>query len=123
MGGVNSLAWRPGLLIGINFSDYDWEKNQGRVFEIDHIVQTVQEPTPDGKMYITQSSSGGGGVNKVALDEWLQGKVGTLCASNRVHVIDAFSLCRPKQRRIRMWRPSPASLELKALDTSRTPPG
>lgn len=123
MGNVSSIAWRPGLLIGINFSDYDWEKNQGRVFEIDHIVQTVQDPAADGKMYITQSSSGGGGVNKVPLSEWLQGRVATLCASNRLHVVDAFSLAAPKRRRIRMWRPSPASLELKPLDTARTPAG
>jgi hypothetical protein len=117
---ISTIPWRPGLLIGINFSDYDWEKGQGRVFEIDHIVETMQ--APDGSLHITQSSSGGGGVNKVALEEWLRGKADTLRAANRLHVVDAFSMCAAPSR-FRLWRSSPAALELKDLDTSRTPAG
>lgn len=116
---VTALLWRPGLLIGINFSDYDWEKNQGRVFEIDHIVQTMQ--SPDGALYITQSSSSGGGVNKVLLQEWLRGTEKQR-VDNRLHVVDAFSLCASPGAAGSRGLGS-ASLELEELDTSSTPAG
>jgi hypothetical protein len=119
MASIASVAWRPGLMIGINFSDYDWERGQGRVFEIDHIVQTMHDPA-GGALFVTQSSSGGNGVNKVPLDDWLE-RVKTLRDGNRLHVVDLFTLGAPKQKGF--WRHSAKSLELKALDTSRTPPG
>jgi hypothetical protein len=119
MGNINSVAWRPGLMIGINFSDYDWERGQGRVFEIDHIVLSMQDPG-SGAMFVTQSSSGGNGVNKVPMSDWLE-RVKNRRDANRLHVVDVFSLGSPKQRTF--WRHSAKSLELKPLDTSRTPPG
>ena len=33
----------PGLLIGLKFCDYNWERGQGRVFEIDHILQAIED--------------------------------------------------------------------------------
>lgn len=118
MANITSITWRPGLMIGINFSNYEWERGQGRVFEIDHIVQTMQDPASNA-MFITQSS-GGQGVNKVPLADWLE-RVKNLRDGNRLHVVDVFSLGAPKQRSF--WRHSAKSLELKPLDTSRTPPG
>jgi hypothetical protein len=53
---IESLPLRSGLLIGINFGYYDWERGQGRVFEIDHIVQTMS--SANGSIRVTQSSSG-----------------------------------------------------------------
>jgi hypothetical protein len=115
---VNGIPWRPGLLIGINFGNYGWEMNQGRVFEIDHIVQTVTSPT--GVMYATQSSSGGGGVNRVKLAGWLE-QAATVIATNRAHVVDIFQLAV-------LTGPAaaggqPARLELDAPDTANTPAG
>lgn len=115
---VSRIAWRPGLLIGINYSDYDWELNQGRVFEIDHIVQTVTNE--QGKLYVSQSSSGGGGVNNVRLDGWL-GSIEGLRSRNRVHVVDIFGLASvAPQVDIET---NPADLVLPELDTSSTPAG
>lgn len=116
---VASLSWRPGLLIGINFADYDWELNQGRVFEIDHIVQTVR--SPDGVLFITQSSSGGGGVNRVRHTDWMQGRIDELRQSHRVHVIDIFGLA-DAMTAMSAPRGGPA-LVLPELDVSATPAG
>lgn len=115
---VASLAWRPGLLIGINFSDYDWERGQGRVFEIDHIVQTMA--ASDGTLLVTQSSSGGGGVNRAKLRDWLSGRIDELRAANRVHVVDVFGLASGMAP---MAAPRRDITELPELDVSRTPPG
>jgi hypothetical protein len=126
---IDRLDFRPGLLIGLNFGDYDWERNQGRVFEIDHIVQTMQ--TGDGTLYVTQSSSGGDGVNSVRLGRrgsqgvaavgWLK-STSQLLEANRMHVIDIFRLAN-------LTAPALAApgadepYELGKPDLSRAPPG
>jgi hypothetical protein len=114
---IDTIPWRPGLLIGIDFGDYDWERNQGRVFGIDHIVQTMSGSS--GSMRITQSSSGGGGVNSMSLDSWLD-NVGVLSSKNRVHVVDIFALA--ELARAREIAP-PLDLKLPELDASRALPG
>lgn len=116
---ISTLSWRPGLVVGINFADYDWEQNQGRVFEIDHIVQTVR--SPEGTLYITQSSSGGGGVNRVKLVDWLKGRIETLRAAHRVHVADILGLGGDAS--VMGATADRRDLELPELDTSRTPAG
>ena len=116
---VSSLPWRPGLLIGINFADYDWEKDQGRVFEIDHIVQTMADG--NGEIFVTQSSSGGGGVNFLRRDAWLRGQVETLRSRNRLHVVDIFALGQPQT--LREAPMEKELLDLPELDVSRTPAG
>jgi hypothetical protein len=114
---VDTIPWRPGLLVGINFGDYDWERGQGRVFGIDHIVQTMSGS--DGSMRITQSSSSGGGVNLMPLDDWF-GKVSEFIPKNCLHVVDIFALA--ELARGREVSPS-LDLELPELDVSRAPPG
>ena len=117
---VSTIAWRPGLLIGINFGNYGWEMNQGRVFEIDHIVQTVTSPT--GVMYATQSSSGGGGVNRVKLAGWLE-QAATVIATNRAHVVDIFQLTVLTGPAGAAAAGPAQGLELDAPDTANTPAG
>jgi hypothetical protein len=114
---VADINWRPGLLIGINFDDYDWERGQGRVFEIDHIVQTMS--STDGLLRVTQSSSGGGGVNSVPLDDWLE-RAQELISRNRLHVVDIFALANLVQDRD---LDGSDQLELPELDVSRALPG
>lgn len=129
---IDRLTFRPGLLIGLNFRDYNWETGQQRVFEIDHIVQTMQV---DGTLYITQSSSSGDGVNRVRLGRrssegapgvgWLS-SVSSLIDNNRMHIIDVFRLANlgpappaaPGEA-----PPSPEALELPEPDLSVAPPG
>lgn len=130
IGDIDRLNFRPGLLIGLNNSDYNWERGQGRVFEIDHIVQTMQ--TGDGTLYVTQSSSSGDGVNRVRLGRrgsegapgvgWL-GSTSWQLEANRMHVIDIFRLAN-------LAPPSPIgpqvdeeALELSEPDLSLAPPG
>lgn len=126
---IDRLDFRPGLLIGLNFGDYDWERGQGRVFEIDHIVQTMQ--TDDGTLYVTQSSSGGDGVNSVRLGRrgsagvpavgWLK-TMSQLLESNRMHVIDIFGLANLTAP-ASMGPQADEPLELGTPDLSRAPPG
>ncbi len=119
---VSHVSWRPGLLIGINFSDYDWEKNQQRVFEIDHIVQTMA--SPEGTNYITQSSSGGNGVNRMAMKDLLSGKIERLRAANRLHVVDLFAVADLQPPGPGPTpQATPQALELPELDVSETPAG
>ncbi|MGU3494560.1 hypothetical protein ACLBXM_11005 [Xanthobacteraceae bacterium A53D] len=115
---LDEVDRRPGLLIGINFSDYAWERGQNRVFEIDHIVLTVAAPS--GVLYVTQSSSSGGGVNRVKLDGWLAG-TRTLAGDYRLHAVDLFGLLSAEP----MARPDDEDpgLEMPELDISRTPAG
>lgn len=114
---IERIPWRPGLLIGINFGDYDWERGQGRVFEIDHIVQTMS--SANGSMHVTQSSSGGGGVNSVRLEDWLEKAMG-LIARYRLHVVDIFALANLAPER---GIEGTEELELPEPDLSRALPG
>jgi hypothetical protein len=84
---IDELPLRSGLLLGLNNADYDWE-GEDRVFEIDHIVMCVR----DGNGYaITQSSSGGGGVNTVPWDTWRR-STATRFTDFKVHCVDPFLL-------------------------------
>lgn len=49
---------RPGVLLGIDFKEYSWDRN--RALDIDHIVMIGGNE--DGSMFVSQSSSSGGGV-------------------------------------------------------------
>jgi hypothetical protein len=130
VGDIDRLAFRPGLLIGVNFGDYNWERGQGRVFEIDHIVMTMQ--TDDGTLYITQSSGSGDGVNRVRLGRrasagapgvgWLSTMSG-LIDRNRMHVIDIFRLAQLAPPPPAPAAIVPQSLELAEPDLSVAQPG
>lgn len=88
---VRAEALREGMLIGINFGDYRWERNRPpRVYGIDHIVQVVRKPGDD-QLCISQSSSSGGGVNVVVLSRWLEQLKGRI-RGGRVHAVDPFAL-------------------------------
>lgn len=80
---IDGLHLRTGLLFGLNAGDYDWE-GQGRALDIDHIVMGVE--SPDGYA-ITQSSSGGGGVNTVPWRDWRKTWAKAI-EENRVHCVD-----------------------------------
>jgi hypothetical protein len=127
---IDRLNFRPGLLIGVNYSDYNWERGQGRVFEIDHIVQTMK--TADGTLYVTQSSSSGDGVNRVRLGRrgsegapgvgWLSSTSPQLEA-NRMHVIDIFRLANLAPRPSSEPQDDEKYLELSDPDLSLAMPG
>ena len=114
---IERLPFRPGLLIGINMRDYDWERGQSRVYEIDHIVQTVASPA--GTLWITQSSSSGGGVNRAKLEGWLA-SMSRLASENRLHVVDIFALAALVRPALETVQPG---LELPELDVAETPAG
>jgi hypothetical protein len=78
--------FQPGTLIGLDFAEYAWDR--GRSLDIDHIVTIGAD---DSGRFVSQSSSHGGGVNKVRLDKWLSSVAGLL-AGARVHLVDLLSL-------------------------------
>lgn len=82
-------APRAGILIGINNGDYEWE-GKGRVFGIDHVVQTMRDPR-SGEFFITQSSSSGGGINRVALTNWLH-RMQRRIDAWRIHAVDPYAV-------------------------------
>jgi hypothetical protein len=87
---VTLEALRPGMLIGCDFGDHKWERSSPpRVYGIDHIVQVVRDP--NGGMWISQSSSSGGGVNRQPLAEWLSAPTQAgLRAKGQMHAVDPF---------------------------------
>jgi hypothetical protein len=85
---IDRMVLRSGLIFGINFGDYSWE-GRGRVYGIDHIVIGVM--SPDNVYYISQSSSGGQGVNKVAWKNWRQ-STDSLFERGRVFCADLMAL-------------------------------
>ena len=87
-------ALREGMLIGCNFGQHSWELGTPpRVYGIDHIVQVVRDPDDD-KLYITQSSDSGHGVNRVVLADWLTQYKG-LVDSGRMYAVDPFAMADP----------------------------
>jgi hypothetical protein len=86
---IDQLALRSGLMFGLNAGDYDWE-GEDRAFEIDHIVMGMRGS--DG-FYVSQSSSSGGGVNRVAWTTW-RSKMAALFSGYRVHCVDLSGLGR-----------------------------
>lgn len=84
---IDQLPLRSGLLFGLNAGDYDWE-GAGRAFDIDHIVIGVNGPQG---FAISQSSSGGGGVNTVSWAKWRE-KWASSFDSYRVHCVDLMAL-------------------------------
>lgn len=90
---VTQTVLHAGMLIGVDFGQTSFEANQPpRHYGIDHIVQVVGDPSGQ-TLYITQSSSSGGGVNTKPLAEWLAGveKQGLL-AAKRVFAVDPFAM-------------------------------
>lgn len=72
----------PGCLIGIDFAEYSWDRN--RPLDIDHVVMVGGERRDK---YVTQSSSSGGGVNRVPLKKWLD-STASLRRAGRMHMVD-----------------------------------
>lgn len=77
----------PGCVIGVDFSEYSWDRN--RPLDIDHIV-IVGADSHDA-VFISQSSSSGGGVNRVPLEKWLA-STQSLRQAGRVHLVDLLAL-------------------------------
>lgn len=97
---ISQASLREGMLVAINFGNYDWElNNPPRVYGIDHIVQVVRSPADD-QLFISQSSSSGGGVNLVRLSNWLD-QLKSLVVRGRVHAVDPFGLADPNTDYIR----------------------
>jgi hypothetical protein len=103
---IDRIELRTGLLLGINNGDYTWEGSD-RVFGIDHIVMVVRGP--DGYC-ITQSSSGGGGVNIAPWPAWRE-QVTSKFAGWNVHCVDPLALG--------VW--SKAAAETRGLEPDRDP--
>lgn len=78
--------FEPGVLVGLDFSEYSWDR--GRPLDIDHIVAIGADASG---LFVSQSSSSGGGVNRVSLDRWLS-SLGSLPALGRVHLVDLMDL-------------------------------
>jgi hypothetical protein len=78
--------FQPGVLIGIDFAEYSWDR--GRPLDIDHIA--IVGSDNDG-LFVSQSSSSGGGVNKVPLLKWLNSQA-ELMATGRVHLVDILAI-------------------------------
>ena len=70
-------------------------------------------------MRVTQSSSGGGGVNSVPLDDWLE-RAMELIFGYRLHVVDIFALATLARER---GMDGAEELELPEPDLSRALPG
>ncbi|MBA8884174.1 hypothetical protein [Dokdonella fugitiva] len=75
----------PGVLVGIDFAEYSWDRN--RPLDIDHII--VVGSDADGP-FVSQSSSSGAGVNRVPLDKWLTSQR-SLIDAGRVHLVDLLA--------------------------------
>ncbi|MEI8571737.1 hypothetical protein JWZ98_11930 [Methylomonas sp. EFPC1] len=78
--------FKPGCLVGIDFAEYSWDRD--RALDIDHIVIVGEDAN---ERFISQSSSSGGGVNRVALSKWLASNNG-LIALGRMHLVDLLAL-------------------------------
>lgn len=76
----------PGVLIGIDFAEYSWDR--GRPLDIDHITIIGED---NNGVFVSQSSSSGAGVNKVPLAKWLTSQQ-NLIAAGRVHLVDILSM-------------------------------
>lgn len=81
---LTAEMFQPGCLIGIDFAEYSWDRD--RSLDIDHIVMVSADA--NGR-YVSQSSSSGGGVNRLPLDKALKSIEG-LMAQGRVHLVDLF---------------------------------
>lgn len=94
---------RPGMLIGCDFGNHRWELGSPRrVYGIDHIVQVIRDPVGGG-LWISQSSSSGGGVNRIPLADWLgaaaQAKLRT---EGRMRAVDPFLMADRNTRFVGM---------------------
>jgi SH3-like domain-containing protein len=85
---IDSLDLRSGLLFGLDNGDHDWE-GRNRVFELDHIVMGVSSPTQG--YHVTQSSSSGGGVNRVPWRRWRE-RVTDRFAQFKIQCVDLLAL-------------------------------
>jgi hypothetical protein len=83
---IQNYNLKPGVLLGIDFSEYSWDR--GRPLDIDHIVIIGED---ENGLFISQSSSSGGGVNKVSLEKWINSNK-NLINQNRVHLVDVLML-------------------------------
>lgn len=76
----------PGTLVGIDFAEYSWDRR--RPLDIDHVVAIGADASGT---FVSQSSSSGGGVNRVELSRWFN-SLGTLPTLGRVHLVDLLAL-------------------------------
>lgn len=78
--------FQPGAVVGIDNSEYSWDRH--RALDIDHIVMIGSDAAG---VFVSQSSSSGGGVNRVAFDRWWSG-MSQLATLGRVHLIDLLAI-------------------------------
>jgi hypothetical protein len=78
--------FQPGCIVGIDFAEYAWDRN--RPLDIDHVVMVGADA---GDVFVSQSSSGGGGVNRVPLTKWLS-STEHLRVAGRMHLVDLLAL-------------------------------
>lgn len=79
---------KAGMLMGIDFAEYSWDRD--RPLDIDHIVAIGEDAQG---VFISQSSSSGGGVNRVSLDKWLTSNQ-HLVNQGHVHLVDLLMLVK-----------------------------
>lgn len=85
---LSDAMFQPGCIIGLDFAEYSWDRN--RPLDIDHIVIVGEDK--DGR-FISQSSSSGGGVNRVPFDRWLK-STDSLRKNGRMHLVDILNQIR-----------------------------
>lgn len=83
---LTESLFQPGTLVGIDFAEYSWDR--GRPLDIDHIMIIGEDATGQ---FVSQSSSSGGGVNRVPLNKWLASQA-SLISAGRIHLVDVLSL-------------------------------
>ena len=96
-------ALREGMVVGVDSGLRDFEKGQNRVYGIDHIVQVVRDPATR-TLFITQSSSSGGGVNRVLLESWLarRKELGYM-ATGKIFATDPFVMADENTAYVRAY--------------------
>ncbi|MGE4240463.1 hypothetical protein [Ramlibacter sp.] len=78
--------FQPGVIVGLDYSEYSWDR--GRALDVDHVGIVGGDA---GDLFFSQSSSSGGGVNRVPLAKWLKSH-DALARAGRMHVADLLAL-------------------------------
>lgn len=83
---------RAGMYIGMDTGYKGWDK--GRFNGIDHIVQTYIDPNT-GELMVSQSSSKGGGVNRISYRQWYN----ELGSKTKLYGVDMTSIADARKVR------------------------
>lgn len=82
---LTAQHFQPGVIVGLDNSEYSWDRH--RPLDIDHVVIVGADSKG---IFVSQSSSSGGGVNRVQFERWWEG-MASLAALGRIHLVDLFA--------------------------------